>query len=63
MELRPPSRIFVHGTHFNWDLYGDGNPAPGTPITLWYAWSGIHQTWQFELGTLVSYVQNDLDLD
>ncbi|KAJ7741020.1 hypothetical protein B0H16DRAFT_49119 [Mycena metata] len=23
-------------------------PYPGYPITLWYQWAGIHQTWKFE---------------
>ncbi|KAJ7126415.1 ricin B-like lectin [Mycena crocata] len=41
-------RIFVPNTKINFDLYDDGNPAPGTPITLWYRWEGIHQTWRFE---------------
>ncbi|KAJ7724854.1 ricin B-like lectin [Mycena metata] len=41
-------RIFVPNTKLNLDLYNDGNPTPGTPITLWYQWAGIHQTWKFE---------------
>ncbi|KAJ7771160.1 ricin B-like lectin [Mycena maculata] len=43
-------RIFVPNTNFNFDLYGDGDSTPGTPITLWYKWAGIHQTWSFERG-------------
>lgn len=43
-------RIFVPNTTFNIDLYGNGDATPGTPITLWYKWAGIHQTWRFELG-------------
>lgn len=42
-------RIFVPFTRFNLDLYGHGNPAPSTPITTWYTWRGIHQTWRFAL--------------
>ncbi|KAJ7437864.1 ricin B-like lectin [Mycena galericulata] len=41
-------RIFVPNTSYNFDLYGDGDSTPGTPITLWYRWAGIHQTWSFE---------------
>ncbi|KAJ7167596.1 ricin B-like lectin [Mycena filopes] len=43
-------RIFVPNTSQNFDLYNDGNPTPGTPITLWAKWAGIHQTWKFERG-------------
>ncbi|KIM43941.1 carbohydrate-binding module family 13 protein [Hebeloma cylindrosporum] len=40
-------RIFVPFTHQNLDLYGDGLRTPGDPITLWYTWNGLHQTWRF----------------
>jgi len=40
-------RIFVPNTYENLDLWADGDPTPGDPITLWTAWSGIHQTWNF----------------
>ncbi|KAG6888446.1 hypothetical protein C0992_008475 [Termitomyces sp. T32_za158] len=42
-------RIYIHGTTLNWDLFGQGNPAPETPITLWFKWAGVHQTWKFAL--------------
>ncbi|KAL0948453.1 hypothetical protein HGRIS_011026 [Hohenbuehelia grisea] len=32
------------------DLWAQGDPTPGTPITLWYRWNGRHQTWKFEAG-------------
>ncbi|TFK38583.1 ricin B-like lectin [Crucibulum laeve] len=44
-------RIFVPNTHFNLDLYAQGNASPGNPITLWYTWNGVHQTWKFDRGT------------
>ncbi|KAG6810274.1 hypothetical protein H0H92_012603 [Tricholoma furcatifolium] len=40
-------RIYVPNTHFNLDLNNDGSAAPLTPITLWFNWAGIHQTWTF----------------
>ncbi|KAG6840074.1 hypothetical protein C0991_009186 [Blastosporella zonata] len=40
-------RIFVPNTHFNLDLNNRGSSVPGTPITLWYTWAGVHQTWKF----------------
>ncbi|KAG6848633.1 hypothetical protein H0H93_015319 [Arthromyces matolae] len=40
-------RIFIHNTTYNWDLYHNGDSAPKTPITLWYQWAGVHQTWKF----------------
>ncbi|KAF8968472.1 ricin B-like lectin [Flammula alnicola] len=43
-------RIFVPFTHQNLDLYAGGNTTPGTPITLWYTWNGLHQTWKFTHG-------------
>ncbi|KAF9467503.1 ricin B-like lectin [Collybia nuda] len=50
-EVDPSTyRIFVPFTTFNMDLYAQGSAAPGTPITTWYTWKGIHQTWRFELG-------------
>jgi len=42
-------RIYAPLTTFNFDLYGHGDPAPGTPIITWSAWSGTHQTWNFTL--------------
>jgi len=57
-------RIFAPSTQFNFDLYGHGDPTPGTPITTWYKWSGIHQTWRFELGAHHPLPPwNDLDLE
>eukprot|EP00914_Ancora_sagittata_P003803 GHVO01008196.1.p1 GENE.GHVO01008196.1~~GHVO01008196.1.p1 ORF type:complete len:141 (+),score=5.18 GHVO01008196.1:27-449(+) len=38
-------RIFVPGTKQNIDLSDHGNPAPGTPVTLWYTWEGLNQVW------------------
>ncbi|KAG6844367.1 hypothetical protein H0H87_007443 [Tephrocybe sp. NHM501043] len=47
-EVDPSTyRIFVPNTEFNIDLYARGSSVPGTPITLWYKWAGIHQTWKF----------------
>ncbi|KAJ3718214.1 putative mannanase [Lentinula raphanica] len=40
-------RIFAPNTTVNWDLWDYGNAVSGDPITLWGAWSGIHQTWRF----------------
>ncbi|KAF8151501.1 ricin B-like lectin [Crassisporium funariophilum] len=40
-------RIFVPFTRQNLDLFGNGRTAPGTPITLWAKWAGVHQTWKF----------------
>ncbi|CAA7264510.1 unnamed protein product [Cyclocybe aegerita] len=40
-------RIFVPNTHQNLDLYARGNPSSGNPVTLWYTWNGLHQTWKF----------------
>jgi len=42
-------RIYIPNTIQNWDLYADGDPTSGDPITLWGAWAGIHQTWSFVL--------------
>ncbi|KAJ7599606.1 ricin B-like lectin [Mycena floridula] len=44
-------RIFIPGTGFNLDLYNYGDATPGNPITLWYRWKGVHQTWKFVPGT------------
>jgi len=41
-------RIYYPNTTVNWDLFDYGDATPGDPITLWGAWSGIHQTWTFE---------------
>lgn len=41
-------RFFVHDTHYNWDLNNYGDATPGEPITLWYTWNGLHQTWRIE---------------
>ncbi|GLB42714.1 putative carbohydrate-binding module family 13 protein [Lyophyllum shimeji] len=41
-------RIFVPNTTLNVDLNNHGSTVPGTAITLWYRWLGIHQTWRFE---------------
>ncbi|KAJ3739962.1 putative mannanase [Lentinula detonsa] len=43
-------RIFAPNTTVNWDLWGYGDAISGDPITLWGAWSGIHQTWRFVQG-------------
>jgi len=40
-------RIFIPNTIQNLDLYANGLPTLGDPITLWTTWSGIHQTWIF----------------
>jgi len=40
-------RIYVPNTYENLDLWADGDPTPGDPITLWTAWDGLHQTWNF----------------
>ncbi|KAF8881705.1 ricin B-like lectin [Gymnopilus junonius] len=40
-------RIFVPATHENLDLWGHGLATPGNPITLWWTWNGLHQTWNF----------------
>jgi len=32
----------------NVDLSDHGNPAPGTPVTLWRCWKGENQIWKFE---------------
>ena len=44
------NRIYVPNTVQNLDLYGNGLPNWGTPITLWSAWDGLHQTWNFTQG-------------
>ncbi|PPQ69130.1 hypothetical protein CVT26_003578 [Gymnopilus dilepis] len=44
-------RIFVPNTHENLDLWGNGLATPGNPITLWWTWNGLHQTWNFTEGT------------
>ncbi|KAK1219529.1 hypothetical protein PQX77_017717 [Marasmius sp. AFHP31] len=41
-------RIYIPFTTQNWDLYADGDATPGNRVTLWSAWSGVHQTWTFE---------------
>lgn len=43
--------IFVPFTNYNIDLYNHGDPTPGTPITLWWTWEGLHQTWKIERRT------------
>lgn len=40
-------RIFVPFTHQNLDLFNQGDPTPGTLITTWWTWEGVHQTWKF----------------
>jgi hypothetical protein len=40
-------RVFVPFTHQNIDLFNQGDPTPGTPITTWWTWEGLHQTWKF----------------
>ncbi|KAJ7223909.1 ricin B-like lectin [Mycena rebaudengoi] len=48
-EVHPLNyRIFVPQTSFNFGMYGNGDPTPGTLVTLWAKWRGIHQTWRFE---------------
>jgi hypothetical protein len=47
-------RIFVPSTNYNLDLFNHGDPTPGTPITLWWTWAGIHQTWKIESRMFVS---------
>jgi len=47
-EVDPSTyRIFVPNTTLNVDLNNKGSTVPGTAITLWYRWAGIHQTWRF----------------
>ncbi|KAL4066541.1 carbohydrate-binding module family 13 protein [Scleroderma citrinum] len=42
-------RLFVPDTRMNVDLSDDGNPTPGTPVTLWEAWRpGSNQLWRLE---------------
>ncbi|ESK84112.1 carbohydrate-binding module family 13 protein [Moniliophthora roreri MCA 2997] len=43
-------RLYVPGapTPMNIDLSDHGNPANGTPVTLWTEWEGEHQAWKFE---------------
>ena len=45
------SDVFVPNTHENLDLWGNGLATPGNPITLWWTWNGLHQTWNFTEGT------------
>ena len=40
--------IFVHNSQLNVDLSDRGNPAPGTPVTIWGKWEGDNQVWRFE---------------
>ncbi|TFK61725.1 ricin B-like lectin [Pluteus cervinus] len=41
--------IILPDTSFNIDLSDHGNPAPGTPVTLWeQSEPGVNQTWFFE---------------
>ncbi|KAF8063234.1 ricin B-like lectin [Lyophyllum atratum] len=48
-EVDPSTyRIFVPNTTFNVDLNNKGSQVPGTAITLWYRWAGVHQTWRFD---------------
>ncbi|KAF5376012.1 hypothetical protein D9757_008834 [Collybiopsis confluens] len=42
-------RIFAPNTTQNWDLFNFGSSVAGNPITLWQTWSGVHQTWNFQL--------------
>ncbi|KXN83013.1 hypothetical protein AN958_01948 [Leucoagaricus sp. SymC.cos] len=44
-------RIFVPFTHFNVDLNNYGSPIAGEPISLWWTWEGLHQTWKIESRT------------
>jgi len=41
-------RIFYPGTRQNVDLSDNGNPTPGTPVTLWSEWQGQNQVWRLE---------------
>lgn len=41
-------RLYVHGTKYNWDLANYGSSTPGTPISLWPRWDGLHQLWCIE---------------
>ncbi|PPQ69127.1 hypothetical protein CVT26_003575 [Gymnopilus dilepis] len=42
-------RICVHNTRQVVDLSDHGNPANGTPVTLWWGWQpGENQVWIFE---------------
>ncbi|KAK7056425.1 hypothetical protein VNI00_002980 [Paramarasmius palmivorus] len=43
-------RIYVPGapSPMNIDLSDHGNPANGTPVTLWGEWEGEHQAWVFQ---------------
>lgn len=40
--------FFIHNTHYNIDLNNWGATTPGEPITLWWTWEGVHQTWKVE---------------
>ncbi|KAF9646501.1 carbohydrate-binding module family 13 protein [Thelephora ganbajun] len=41
-------RIVIPGTNQNVDLSDNGNPNPGTPVTLWDQWNGENQVWRLE---------------
>lgn len=45
-------RIYIpgHPTPINIDLSDHGNPNPGTPVSIWGKWEGLHQQWIFEEG-------------
>lgn len=48
-EVNPNAfRFFIHNTHYNIDLNNWGATTPGEPITLWWTWEGVHQTWKVE---------------
>ncbi|TFK61281.1 ricin B-like lectin [Pluteus cervinus] len=54
-------RIFIPNTYYNLDLYNYGDPTPGTPVTLWWTWEGLHQTWKFEQMKSIPRIMLDLD--
>ncbi|KIP01385.1 carbohydrate-binding module family 13 protein [Phlebiopsis gigantea 11061_1 CR5-6] len=41
-------RLFVLNTPFNLDLSDNGNPTPGTPVSVWGKWSGRNQCWRLQ---------------
>ena len=44
-----PRRIYVPGLYINIDLSDNGNPNPGTPVTLWDQWEpGLNQLWHLQ---------------
>lgn len=49
-ESQLPFRIYVPNTYENLDLWANGDPTPGDPITLWTGWNAVHQTWNFTKG-------------